>query len=150
MEEGFDDFIKKLNNAGTLLKENMENALMVSGEIVRGNIVKGIRGQKYNFVPLAPATLKAKSKPRKRGKYTIRAGSRLTLVDQSDYVASFAVEKKDWDEVQVGTNHPQGRALELGYAPRNLPARPHVAPAFEESIDVVQKTLQDALSGVFK
>jgi hypothetical protein len=150
MEGNIDNLINRLNNMGTLVRREMERPLMIAGEIVRANIVKGIRGQKFDFAPLSPVTKEAKSKPRKRGGFTISAGTDGILMDQTDYVGSFAVEQIDWDEVHVGTDHPQGRALEHGYEPRNLPARPHVAPALEESRDKIEEKLGDAFKEIFK
>lgn len=141
MEGNIDDLINRLNNMGTLVRREMERPLMIAGEIVRANIVKGIRGQKFDFAPLAEATIERK----KQKNY-----SDLILIAQGDYVASFAVEQQDWDEVHIGTNHAQGRALEHGYEPRNLPARPHVAPALEESRDKIEEILGDAFKEIFK
>jgi hypothetical protein len=108
------------------------------GEIIRGDIIKAIRDQKIQGPPLKKETREAKSKPRYRTsirkdgtkvKRRVPSGSDKRLIDQGDYMSSFVSEKIRYDKVRIGTNHPQARALEKGYAPRNLPARPHVDPA---------------------
>lgn len=141
MEGNIDDLINRLNNMGKIVQQEMRRPLRIAGEIVRTNTVKGIRGQKFNFKPLAESTIEQK----KRKKY-----SNLILIAQGDYMASFAVEQKDWNDVQIGTNHAQGRALEFGYKPRNLPARPHLGPAFDESQDKIGEILNEAFQGIFK
>lgn len=141
MEGNIDNLINRLNNMGTLVRREMERPLLIAGEIVRANIVKGIRGQKFDFAPLVESTIERK----KQKNY-----SDLILIAQGDYVASFAVEQEDWDEVHIGTNHAQGRALEMGYEPRNLPARPHVAPALEASREKVEEKLGEAFKEIFK
>jgi HK97 gp10 family phage protein len=141
MEGNIDNLINRLNNMGTLVRREMERPLLIAGEIVRANIVKGIRGQKFDFAPLAESTIERK----KQKNY-----SDLILIAQGDYVASFTVEQEDWDEVHIGTNHAQGRALEFGYEPRNLPARPHVAPALEASREKVEEKLGEAFKEIFK
>lgn len=50
---------------------------------------------------------------------------------------------------QVGPTAIYGRAQELGYEPRNLPARPYMQPAFDESIaDIVQMARDDLTKAI--
>jgi len=55
---------------------------------------------------------------------------------------------------QVGTNVVYARALEFGYAPRNLEARPYLYPALKrnkaEILKILRKGLGDELASVFK
>jgi hypothetical protein len=141
MDGNIDVLINRLNDMGSILKKNMERPLLIAGEVVRTNIVKGIRGQKYNFKPLAPSTVEQKARQKH---------SNLILIAQGDYMGSFTVEQRDWDEVHIGTNHNQGRALEFGYKPRNLPARPHVGPGLEESREKIKDILEDGFKQVFE
>ena len=122
------------------IKKHIGNALEISGEVVRAKIVKGISRQSFDFVALADSTIERK---RKLGK------SPLTLVENSDYVSSFAVDRIKWDEVLVGTTMPQGRALEFGFASRNLPARPHVGPALEDSKEEIMKRMYAGVEKIF-
>jgi len=121
--------------------EHMGNALEVGAEIVRANIIKGIRDQKYSFAPLSQRTKEYKQK---------KGLSPLILIAEGDYMASFATKAVSWDEVHIGSNHPQSRALEFGYEPRGLPARPHVGPAMMDSIDEVISHLNKAFAGMFE
>ncbi len=127
----------------------MGNALYRSGEIVRKNIVKGIRDQKYKSLwpALKENTLKAKTNSKRANK---GKGSSLILIDKGDYLSSFAVAKKSTEEVHVGSNHPQSRALEFGYEKNNIPARPHVLPAFEDSKSELETELTSAIGDVFR
>ncbi len=144
------DWDKFLNLKNLNIVKQMDNALVTAGEVVRRNIVKGIQEQRIEGPSLKSTTLEAKSKPRKRGKDTIPSGSNLKLIDQGDYVSSFATEQVSETEVHVGSNHDQARALEFGYAPRNLPARPHVGPAVERSMDEMGEVLRESFEGAFK
>lgn len=141
MDGNIDDLIGRLAGLSTVVRKRMERPLMVSGEVVRANIVKGIRGQKFNFAPLKPATVERKQ---------LKNKSSLILISEGDYMASFAVEQKRWDEVQIGTNHKQGRALEFGYKPRRLQKRPHVAPALKASEKKIHELLEQGFKEVFK
>lgn len=134
----FFDNIKYFENN---MQKHMSIALEVAAEIVRANVVKGIRDQKYLFAPLSIYTKEYKQK---------KGLSPLILIAEGDYLASFTTEKVDWDEVHIGSNHPQSRALEFGYEPKGLPARPHLAPALADSVNEVIDTLQDAFAKIFK
>ena len=127
--EKFDSFLGGLHHEIT---EKLEGTLERGGEIIRKNIVKGIRNQEFNFEPLKPATVAAKSKPRVRSGHQIPAGSSLILIDQGDYLSSITSVKKD-GEILVGTNHPQGKRLEFGFEPTGQVARPHFQPGLDAS-----------------
>ncbi len=135
------DKFRNLENIERAMQDHMGDALETAGELLRGNIVKGIRNQKFDFAPLAESTKKTKIRDNK---------SPLILIREGDYLASFAVKREGWDKVHVGSNHPQGRALEHGYEPGNLPARPHVAPALGESAEEILDTLGNGLATVFE
>lgn len=91
-------------------------------ELVRGQIVKNIRDQKIEGPDLKASTWRKKKGSQK-------------LIEEGDYLSSYATKQISNTEAHVGSNHPQARALELGYEPRNLDPRPHVGPAFEEAQD---------------
>jgi hypothetical protein len=131
-----DKFEKRIAKAAANMSADLGIALEIAGEVVRGNIVKGIRDQKWNFKPLAESTLKKKKE-------------RQILIETSDYVNSFAVQKTSNLEVQVGTVEPRARALEFGREEVNLPPRPHVGPGFRDSKNEVAKILGDGFAGAF-
>lgn len=147
-----DDFITYLDGVVDNIEKAEVKGLSQCGEHLRGNIVKGIRDQKHGFEPLKEETLKAKADTkRKRGGETIGKGSSLILIDKSDYVSSFSSNvDRAKKSVIVGTDHDQGRALEFGYEPRNLPARPHIGPALDESIPGFETILTDVLQEAFE
>lgn len=134
------NFFDRANNIGSSIQETMGNALEVSAENIRAAVIKGIRDQKYSYAPLAQRTKEYKQK---------KGLSPLILIAEGDYLSSFATKKINWDEVHIGSNHPQSRALEFGYEPRGLPARPHFAPAMLDSVDEVITTLQGAFTHLF-
>ncbi|TAL31584.1 MAG: phage morphogenesis protein [Spirochaetes bacterium] len=140
MEGNFDRLMELLENFKEHMEDKMASPLEEAGEIVRKNIVKGIRDQKWLMPPLAAKTGLRKAK---------LGHSPLILIAKGDYFASFTTERIRWDEVHVGTNHPQGRALEFGYAPRGLPARPHMTPALEESMPEVMEVIEEGYRKVF-
>jgi len=76
--------------------------------------------------------------------------SDLTLIAENDYVTSFAVHRDAWDKVLMGSDHEQSRALEFGYEPRGLAARPHFWPGIEEGTEEFLEELQHGLSDMFK
>jgi len=123
------------------MEKHMGDALERGAEIVRGYIVKGIRDQSLGHTPLKPATLARKAK---------KSQSDLILIAEGDYIASFATDKEAWDTVHVGTNFPQSRAMEHGYEPAGIPARPHVEPALEASIEEYLEELQSGLSEMWR
>ncbi len=141
----WDRMIKNLGNVGNVLQDSMGDALETGAEHFRGAIIKGIRDQKWPHPPLKESTKEKKDKAGQSDKI---------LIAEGDYLSSFAVEKVAWDEVHVGTNHPQGRALEFGYEPRNLPARAHVGPAIdeetEEYLDILQKGMGHMFENLFR
>lgn len=146
------DFIGKLDEFVENIDKVEVKALSRCGEHLRGNIIKGIRDQKFDFAPLKDETIKAKqNKNRKRGGETIGKGSSLILIDKSDYVSSFTSSVDEAEKkVAVGTNEPQGRALEFGYEANNLQARPHIEPALDESIPGFKDILVEVLPEVFE
>ncbi|GAB4220026.1 MAG: hypothetical protein Kow00102_05730 [Spirochaetota bacterium] len=134
------DFFDNAKHIDTHIREHMGNALETAAEIVRANVVKGIRDQRYPFAPLAQRTKEYKQ---------MKGLSPLILIAEGDYLASFTTKKVSWDEVHIGSNHPQSRALEFGYEPRGLPARPHLGLALAESTHDVMSTLRDAFATMF-
>ena len=149
MSDQFEKFDAFLGNLHHEIIEKLEDSLERGGEIIRKNIVKGIRNQEFNFAPLKPSTVAAKSKPRMRSGHQIPAGSSLILVDQGDYLSSVTTVKKD-GEVLVGTNHPQGRRLEFGYEPAGQEARPHFEPGLNKSEPEVKEEFESAIKGCFR
>jgi len=144
--EKFDDFLGGLSDR---VSNGMADGLERSGEIVRKNIVKGIRNQEFNFAPLKPSTIEAKSKPRNRAGHSIPAGSNLILIDQGDYLSSITAVRKG-DEELIGTNHPQGRRLEFGDETNGQEARPHFEPGLAKSEDEVKEELMESFKECFK
>ncbi len=140
MEGNFDRLLDILGDFRERMEDTMAGPLEEAGEVVRAHIVKGIRDQKWAWPPLAPSTVERKA---------LKKQSPLTLIAEGDYFASFTTERVRWDEVHVGTNHPQGRALEFGYGPRALPPRPHMGPALEESREEVAEVLEAGYQEVF-
>jgi len=136
----WDKFLN-LKNIESAMREHMGDALERGAELLRGNVVKYIRDQKGNWPPLAESTVKQKA---------AKNQSDLILIAEGDYESSFATDRKSWDEVQMGSNHPQSRALEFGYEPRGLQARPHFWPAMEEGIDGYLNELQQGLATMFQ
>jgi phage gpG-like protein len=149
MSDGFEKFEEFLSGAQKRISSGMERSLERSGEIVRKNIVKGIRSQEFNFAPLKDSTLAAKSKTRKRSGHMIPAGSNLVLIDQGDYLSSITSVRKD-DEVMIGTNHPQARRLELGFETTGQEARPHFEPGLKMSEDEYREELMTSLQECFR
>lgn len=143
------DKFMNLGNIDRVLRDHMGDTLEIAAEAVCANVVKGIRDQKWDMEPLKPETLEAKSKHR-GGKDPKPPGSNLILIDQADYLASFTTEKVSWDEIHVGSNHDQARALEFGYEPRNLPARPHFHPGIEESVEEFLDIIGEGFRSMFK
>lgn len=149
MSDPFEKFGDFLGGVHDKMTTELGNALERSGEIVRKNIVKGIRDQSFGFAPLKPRTMEAKLSQRIRSGHIIGPGSSLILIDQGDYLASFTVVAKN-SEVMIGTNHPQARALEFGYEPRNLVARPHCEPGLKQSEEEVKEEMAAAFRECFK
>lgn len=66
-------------------------------------------------------------------------------VDTSRLKASIAYELVGDDTARVGTNVVYGRALELGFAPRNLAPRPYLRPALARERDNIVKAFAGQL-----
>ena len=145
MPQGFDKFFKALDGHSKGVHKNMDNALRRSAEILRTNVTKGIHSQKWSsaWPALSPEYLEQKES---RGDNTniLISGHRspTSKSPAQNYVQSFAVAKRKQLSYAVGTNHPQGRALEHGFEARGLPARPHLEPALKESEKAIKNELQ--------
>ncbi|MBN2435584.1 MAG: phage morphogenesis protein [Spirochaetes bacterium] len=120
MSEFFGDWDKCTGLGNIPFADAISQSVGRCAHIARKQIIKNIRDQKIEGPDLLPQT-----RAKKRGSQK--------LIEKGDYLSSYTTKQISKTEAHVGTNHPQARALELGYEPRNLAARPHVGPAFEEA-----------------
>lgn len=135
------DKFMNLANVESAMRDHMGAALARGAEVVRGSVVKFIRDQKGNWPALKPETIERKEK---------EGQSDLTLIAEGDYMSSITTDQRAWDEVHVGTNHPQARAQEFGYEPAGIPARAHFWPGTEEAIGDYLEELQQGLATMFQ
>jgi phage gpG-like protein len=161
---GFDRFNRMLGNAINRVKTEFDKSIHRSALIVQSEVIKGIKSQKWagEWKPLSKKYVKFKArvnasphilisgyrggKPKVRGK----GRTKLSNVPRGNYVNSFAVAKIDNASYAVGTNYPQGRALEFGLPARRLPARPHLSLALRDSRESIKRELDETLRRVFK
>jgi phage gpG-like protein len=152
--KGFDRLHRVLGEAPRRFRVETDRAVSRTAHIVRSRTVKGIGGEyQADFAPLSVRY--ALWKKRHRGSDLIlvsgiRKGRRQQL--GGNYRNSFAVDKIEDGVYAVGSNHPQARALELGYPKKNLPARPHLGRALDESRgdfkDEVLSAMQRTFQGI--
>lgn len=150
--KGFDRLARVLGDAPAALRRETDRAVARTAHVVRSRTVKGIGGEyQMDFAPLSERY--ARWKKRHRGSNLILvSGIRRGKKQQvgGNYRNSFAVEKRREGVYEVGSNHPQARALEMGYEPRNLPARPHLTRALDESRDDYRREVLGALQRAFQ
>ena len=144
MPQGFEEFFKHLDSYPKSMEKNMDKALRRSAEILRTNLIKGIHSQRWSSSWPALSTKYLEQKEA-RGDNTniLISGYRApsSRVPTEHYVQSFAVQKRKKLSYAVGTNYPQARALEYGFEARGLPARPHLAPALQDSEEAIKAEL---------
>ncbi len=120
------------------LQDNMQDATAKNAALLQARIVKKIRHQEENHAPLSENYLQSKRKK-----------NSLILVNEGDYSNSFEMRKVKDGVYEVGTNAKQARVMEFGFAEKNIPARPHVQPAFDEvqdeSLDNWKKAMEDSI-----
>lgn len=129
---------RAVNGAG----DRFEKALGRSAASVQRNATIGIRRQKYKgqWPALTPDYAVRKAM---QGR-----GSGI-LISEGDLSGSIEVSRKSQVSYEVGTNLIYARAHELGYAPRNLPARPFMQPALEEAAPDIQENFREAVEDLF-
>lgn len=147
---GFDKLLGVLSGIPSKVERKADMAVSKSAQLIRRNVIKEIGEQ-----PAAWPRLSAKYAAQK----SMKGGSNLILVSGirtrksrtpvTNYRNSFEVEKSGKAQYDVGSNYPQARALEYGFEPRNLPARPHFEPAVEKSRDDILENYSNFLKEVF-
>lgn len=149
--KGFNQFGEMMKRAPGRLVDEMDKAINRTAHNVRSRTVKGIGGEyQSSFAPLSERY--ARWKARRRGSNLIlvsgvRGGKKQQI--GGNYRNSFAVEKVESGVYAVGSNYPQARALEKGYAKRNLPARRHLGRAVDESIPDLKREVLEASKRTF-
>jgi phage gpG-like protein len=134
----FSGALDKLSKAGPRL----QNATMKNASILHRNMVTGIRRQKYmtnsiqNWAPLSDKYLASQKKR-----------NSVSRVNEGDLSSSIDIHQHDKDAYEVGTNHVAALAHEFGYEPKNLPERPYMRPAMDESSGEMRKNWENALGG---
>ena len=157
--QGFDRLTRVLGDAPSALRRETDRAVARTAHVVRSRTVKGIGGEyQMDFAPLSERY--ARWKKRHRGSNLILvSGIRRGKKQQvgGNYRNSFAVEKRSEGVYEVGSNHPQARALEMGFdgtdskgRKKNMPARPHLTRALDESSEDYRREVLGALQRAFK
>ncbi|MDI7213781.1 phage morphogenesis protein [Leptospira santarosai] len=138
-----DTFGPALSSAVSKGQDKLSKVQDKNATLVQANIIKGIRSQKYKsgWPELSEAT---KERKEKQGK------SPLTLIEDGEYSASYEIVTIDDSTTIVGTNSIQARALERGFETKNIPARPHVGPALEDSKERIIQNFKEAMREIFK
>lgn len=147
---GFKKFSGKLEKIEKEVARKSNIAVRRTAHIVRKNVIKKIGEQPSGWKALSPKYAKWKQ---------ARGGSNLLLISGirtanskgpiTNYRNSFEVAKLKNGVYAVGSNYPQAAAMEFGYAPRNLPARPHFEPAIDDSREAILVEYGNLLKEVF-
>lgn len=143
MVELFDPFGPALSRAVTTASGKFERALGQSAAAVQRNATVGIRRQKYRgeWPALSPGYAVRKA---------MKGRGSAILISEGDLSGSIEISRKSAVAYDVGTNLVYARAQEMGYAPRNLPARPFMAPAVKEAGPDIQEHFRDAAMELFQ
>lgn len=122
------ELAKKFRSAGIKVQGKVDKALLKAGRLVETDVKKS-----FGVSPSAPG------EPPGVITGTLRRSITTRLIPKN---------------AQVGTNIIYARALEFGYAPRNLEARPFLYPALKrnkvEITKIINKGLIDELSKIFE
>lgn len=138
MVELTDPFGPALARAVSTAGEKFERALGRSAATVQRNATLGIRRQKYrgHWPALSPDYAARKA---------LQGRGSAILISEGDLSGSVEVSRKSAVSWAVGTNLIYARAQEMGYAPRNLPARPFMRPAVDEAAPDIQDHFREAV-----
>lgn len=147
---GFDAFETRLRNASGRMEASIDKACARTAEQVRSITVKGLRDQSFSLAPLSAKYAAIKEKLGGGNKVLISGVRRSkSATPRQLYLLSFSTMKVGTCEYLVGSNYPQARALENGYAENNLPARPHLAPAVKEAEPIFHEELLRGVKEAF-
>ncbi|MCB1201346.1 MAG: HK97 gp10 family phage protein [Leptospiraceae bacterium] len=147
---GFEDLGKALVNLSRAVERKGDKRVQRAANIVRTNVIKVINSQPGNWRALSLKYAERKAAARGSNKILISGVRTASSNTPSiNYRNSFDIEQTGKARFEVGSNHPQARALEFGFEPRNLPARPHLEPAIDESKTAIADEYKEFLREVF-
>ncbi|MBE7439121.1 MAG: phage morphogenesis protein [Spirochaetales bacterium] len=141
MVELEDPFGPVLAAAAGKSTSTLERGLGRAAAAVQRNATLGIRRQLFRgeWPGLTPAYATRKA---------MKGHGTAILIAEGDLSGSIEMSRKSTLLFAVGTNIVYSRAQELGYAPRNLPARPFMAPALRESESEIKASIMEAVSSI--
>ena len=150
-----DTFGPALARASKELPARLKQATHRNAYVAQRAVVKGIRTNSLAVVAGWPA-LSSEYARRKResgGSSKMLIGPDRKSTPRSpdhsggELMRSYEVNTQTFS-FELGTNNPYARAHEFGYAPRGLPARPHLKPAVKEAMPEMLENWGDALRGL--
>lgn len=134
-----DTFGPALKRMVAELPDEMDRATARNAYLLQATIVKGIRtndlatNEIANWPALSAAYAQRKREAGGSDKMLIGPDRHATATQPShnggELIRSIEVSRVTGGVYDVGTNLPYARALDKGYAPRKLPARPYMLPA---------------------
>lgn len=146
---GFDEAIEKLVQLPGRIHSQADKAVARGAKILRAAVIKKIHSQPSNWPALDPKYAARKAKAGGSNKKLISGvRSHKGSHPSGNYVNSFTDQKIADAQYAVGSNHPQARALELGYEKKNIKARPHLNPALKESADEIRADMVNTMREV--
>jgi len=146
---------KALKRMGSKFPAELSRATKRNARVVQRVAVQGIRTNSLahnsiqNWAPLSERYSIIKRSRGGSSKLLIGANVPASSRDPSHAAGALmrSIEVTDVSPLrsETGTNIPYARALDKGYAPRNLPARPIFLPAAEEAGDEMKSNWDEAI-----